>query len=802
MKKQFFLTMVMTIGLVGFNQAIAVTYSTDFSTDPGWVTDQPANYYWDAGSQSYHIRAKNLAPGYKPSRYSYKLLDEGVSSFELQWDVNVVSCDWSAGLPFGIYDSQLGDWYGVSDFVEVHPVVADGGRFWAMTLSAGGEYRETSSPYDWSFNKAYTCKIVYDSDLLNVSVQIKNRENQQLIWASNLPVPGTGFNNDLKYLGSSRNGVGDYGYIGFSPYANAEGYIDNVVLSIPEPPCETEMDFVTIGNAGNVADTTGYGIVGYDYRIGKYEVTNAQWNTFVTAAGAPTGNDGGYNYLAYFTDAQQPANMVSWYEAAQFCNYLTSGDKSKGAYQFSGNNANPGDFLGINRTAAQAAYGTIYFLPTEDEWYKAAYFKHDGSGYSLYANGTDIAPIAGVDARYNYVGSPWNIGTGTMEQNGTFDMMGNVWEWNETLIDSYRGTRGGSFAYSPASHLASSYRLPYLPSNEDYNFGFRVASIPEPPIANAGDNIQIASSDQSYTVIQGTATDTDGDLLEYRWLYGEQVFLDWSAVGSNGEAYLDLATLPYFSIGNHTLILEAREDKSCGLSASDEMVLTIENSPPVVQAAPKHQVVEVGIDPIVVVGDAGDFDGDTLLYEWLDDSNNVLASGTVATTPGGEPVTIPDLNVPEGDTRFPVGEHTVRLQVSDGINEPVTDSVSVEVTDTTAPSLSPVPSVTILWPPNHKLIPVTIWANAFDNGGGDIVLSVTVQSSEPADTIGDGNTDVDYYIDSVNNETGVIELRLRSERSGKGSGRVYTITITATDANQNQSNAVVQIRAPHDKSKK
>jgi Tol biopolymer transport system component len=337
---------------------------------------------------------------------------------------------------------------------------------------------------------------------------------------------------------------------------------------------------------------------------------------------------------------------------------------------------------------------------------------------------------------------------------------------------------------------------------EGNNYAPSWTPLAEPPIANAGDNIQIASAEQVSTIIYGTATDADGDLLEYHWLEGEEVLLDWSAVGSGGEAYLDLATLPYLAIGNHTLILEAREVKSGGLSASDEMVLTIENSPPVVQAAPKHQVVEVGVDPIVVVGDAGDFDGDTLVYKWLDDSNNVLASGIVATTPGGEPVTIPDLNVSAGDTRFPVGEHTVRLQVSDGINEPVTDSVSVEVADTTAPSLSPVPSVTILWPPNHKLIPVTIWANTFDNGGGDIVLSVTVQSSEPADAIGDGNTDVDYYIDSVNNETGVIELRLRSERSGKGGGRVYTITITATDANQNQSNAVVQIRAPHDKSKK
>jgi hypothetical protein len=250
-----------------------VVYQTDFSTDPQWTTDQTSNYYWDTGSQSYHIRAENLAPGYKPSRYSYKLLDEGVSSFELQWDIKLTRCDWSAGLPFGIYDTQLGDWYGVSDFVEVHPVVADGGRFWAMTLTACGEYRETSVPYDWSFGQTYTCKIVYDSDLLNVSVQIKT-EDQQLVWSSNLSVPGTGFNNDLKYLGSSRNGVGDYGYNGFSPWAVAEGNIDNVVLSVvPEPAIPVGID-IKPGSYPNAINLSSQGLtpvailsaVGFDAR--------------------------------------------------------------------------------------------------------------------------------------------------------------------------------------------------------------------------------------------------------------------------------------------------------------------------------------------------------------------------------------------------------------------------------------------------------------------------------------------------------------------------------------------------------
>ena len=247
-----------------------------------------------------------------------------------------------------------------------------------------------------------------------------------------------------------------------------------------------DIDFVTVGNAGNPGDTraeanpNGCGAVSYGYRIGNYEVTNAQWNTFTAAAGAPTGNNGGYSWSSYYTGDQQPTTGVSWYEAAQFCNYLTSGDKSKGAYQFNGNNVNPGDFLGINRDAAISSYGVAYVIPTEDEWYKAAYYKPNGSGYSLYANGTNTAPVAGVQSNYNgVIGAPWNINTGTQEQNGTFDMMGNVWEWNETLFyGSFRGLRGGSCLSD--DRLASSFRTDFPPDLEGGFVGFRVAEVPEP----------------------------------------------------------------------------------------------------------------------------------------------------------------------------------------------------------------------------------------------------------------------------------------------------------------------------------
>jgi len=340
-----------------------------------------------------------------------------------------------------------------------------------------------------------------------------------------------------------------------------------------------------------------------------------------------------------------------------------------------------------------------------------------------------------------------------------------------------------------------------------------IEEVNHPPVADAGENIQIVSEDQAYTIIEGTVSDEDGDALEYRWLEGAAVLADWSSVGTLGEAYLDLVGVPYFPVGDHVLTLEVRETSTPEqLTASDTMILTVENSPPDVNAQPDTQTVEIGVDPIVVQGQISDFDGDTVSYEWFLGSES-LGSGSIATVQGGDPVSIPDLSIAAGDPRFTLGDHTIVLVVNDGTNDPVSDSVSVTVQDSTGPSLSPVtcPPLGILWPPNHKLVPVTICAYAFDNDlSGEITLDVRVESSEPPDADADGNTipDVVYIPDQENcwswdSETGgTINLELRSERQGTGPGRTYTIFVTATDASGNFTEASLTVLAPHDKRKK
>jgi len=241
-----------------------------------------------------------------------------------------------------------------------------------------------------------------------------------------------------------------------------------------------DIDFVTIGNAGNAGDVRteanpyGCGAVGYEYRIGTYEVTADQWQTINTAGGI--GNAGSWS-------GSEPIALITWYDAARFCNYLTTGDTEDGVYKFSG-----GSLTEImDHEQAGQTYGAVYFLPTETEWYKAAYYKPDGSGYSTFSDGGDTNPVI-WDMGWNADGGPyelvWEVGTGTQEQNGTFDMMGNVWEWNETLIGTRRILRGGAFSIAYEGEyngMASSEQYHITPLYVGYDIGFRVAAIiPEP----------------------------------------------------------------------------------------------------------------------------------------------------------------------------------------------------------------------------------------------------------------------------------------------------------------------------------
>ena len=261
------------------------------------------------------------------------------------------------------------------------------------------------------------------------------------------------------------------------------------------------IDFTTIGNAGNAADTTGYGSVGYTYRIGTYTISQNQIDA-ATASGLA-------NVTAGAWSGDRPAANMTWYESAAFVNWLNTSTGHQAAYNlsYSGgswsmslwNSFDPG-YNSYNQYRNANAY---YFLPSENEWYKAAYGKSDGSGYFLYPTASDAAPIAvssgtasgtAVFNQSYYRGPASVYAAGGLSSYGTMGQGGNVWEWEESAFsgtnsnaDASRGFRGGYWDSAVAdlqSTCRNSFEGNLTPLWEGDSRGFRVASIalsvPEP----------------------------------------------------------------------------------------------------------------------------------------------------------------------------------------------------------------------------------------------------------------------------------------------------------------------------------
>jgi len=261
----------------------------------------------------------------------------------------------------------------------------------------------------------------------------------------------------------------------------------------------------SINTSGDPVETFTAGVFGdytdpgNDYRMGKHEITNDQWNKFMAAYGIVTGDPSyAYDEDPYFTGTNVPTNNVSWHEAAQFVNWLNTSTGHQAAYKFTGTQGT-GDYTLGTWSPAEADNGTnlyrhkdaMYYMPTEDEWVKAGYW--NGTTLQTYANASPGDLVSGEPdpAKWNYYPSagnePWDVGSGSEELNGTFDMMGNFLELMEGpdhdpgfRVGSNRGVRGGSYAGTDIL-LPSSNRFHLDPYYEHSMFGFRIASeVPEP----------------------------------------------------------------------------------------------------------------------------------------------------------------------------------------------------------------------------------------------------------------------------------------------------------------------------------
>jgi formylglycine-generating enzyme len=329
----------------------------------------------------------------------------------------------------------------------------------------------------------------------------------------------------------------------FSNHASIEGQISKpmkrtitlffstVAIAFGQPLVSVET--VAVGNAGNSSDTTGFGAVPYEFLIGKYEVTINQYavflntvastnqSSFITSlwnpametnlniAGVSRSGSGTiadpYSYQV-IGGGNRPIAYVSWFDAARFVNWVNNGATASsstedGAYTLNG--ASGG--LVLKNPSAQ------WYLPSQDEWYKAAYYSPSLNGglggYYATATMTDgtmgnlvggtphqgnfnisgnysVTQLSGKDPNQNYL---TDVGafTGSASSYQTSDQGGNLYEWNdEVLYDALsnvtRGVRGGAWENDDYTKFEPGGRGSEQPYKEYDSIGFRVAAVPEP----------------------------------------------------------------------------------------------------------------------------------------------------------------------------------------------------------------------------------------------------------------------------------------------------------------------------------
>ncbi|MFK7909825.1 MAG: SUMF1/EgtB/PvdO family nonheme iron enzyme [Akkermansiaceae bacterium] len=262
-----------------------------------------------------------------------------------------------------------------------------------------------------------------------------------------------------------------------------------------------------IGNAGNsndgVSGSTAYGGVAYNYRMGVHEVSRGMIDAYNADSGGPALTMSDMTSLGG-NGANRPATGVSWNEAARFVNWLNNSTGHAAAYQFDTTGGNDNIALwevgdaGYDASNPFRNSNAHYFLPSEDEWYKAAYYDGTTGTYYDYATGSDTAPtttsggtLAGTavyrdGVNPNPAGPADITNAGGLSPYGTMAQSGNVREWgesghtapNDSAAES-RLIRGG-FWSNGSNLLQSSFRSSNSPPIQGDFLGFRVAAVPEP----------------------------------------------------------------------------------------------------------------------------------------------------------------------------------------------------------------------------------------------------------------------------------------------------------------------------------
>jgi hypothetical protein len=302
------------------------------------------------------------------------------------------------------------------------------------------------------------------------------------------------------------------------------------------------------------------------------------------------------------------------------------------------------------------------------------------------------------------------------------------------------------------------------------------------PVALAEANPSAAREGATVQLSGLNSFDEDSDTLTYSWTQLAGSFVTLSDPTS---------VTPFFTA---PLVGPAGERLAFALTVSDGLAsdtatvdVSVENMnhAPSADAGP-DQTVDEGTQVTLDGRASGDPDSDPLTFTWTQISGPAVAlSNPHSVTPTF--TAPPQPSHAQATLRF-------QLKVEDGLGATATDEVIITVLDVDA-----LPTCTLaqanpalLWPPNHKLVPVGIIGVA-DSDNDLVTITVTgVTQDEPVNGQGDGDTSPDAVVQGAT-------VLLRAERAGTGNGRVYAVAFTADDGFGGSCTGSVTVCVPHNR---
>jgi formylglycine-generating enzyme required for sulfatase activity len=217
-----------------------------------------------------------------------------------------------------------------------------------------------------------------------------------------------------------------------SPYIDtgAVSVVDNRFVHIPGG---TFLMGSPESEKGHFEDEFQHEVTVQDFSIGKFCVTNKEYNEYLKATGKPL--------IQKLDDL--PATYVSWHDANDYCDWLT----------------------------ATRNDGHTYRLPTEAEWEYACRAGSTGA-YCFGDDPENLVDYAWFDRNSGDTVHP--VGQKLPNSYGLYDMHGNVWEWcSDTYEGSRRVLRGGAWA-GDSRYCRCAYRCVIGPGYRCGNVGFRI----------------------------------------------------------------------------------------------------------------------------------------------------------------------------------------------------------------------------------------------------------------------------------------------------------------------------------------